>query len=295
MESILYHLNIPLDSNNGPNGGPNGYTESQLKEMWHAANATKSHLMMQWWSPEPLFQMYVGTDAAMQQVIRTPYTKECAEARSEWKDECASDLETRVGSPEEACGDPVEWMRKLITHGLNEVLNSPTIPEEARSPAYDVLRFFTISEIQLGELFDALREEPTPRDAVCKWAIENLEGVLKIMVPPTYPRVTRDEPHSAYGVVAFSVGIIATIFVSLTGWLVYRKRTDAAIRYAQVDFLAFLVVGAFLVTLGAVLVGAPASNGTCIVSLVHFGACYCYLLPLTLFLLFVIWRSCLSG
>jgi hypothetical protein len=51
MESNLYQLKIPLDANNGPDGAPNGYMAGQLKEMWHAANATLSHLMMAWWSP----------------------------------------------------------------------------------------------------------------------------------------------------------------------------------------------------------------------------------------------------
>ena len=266
MESNLYHLNIALDSKNGPNGEPNGYTESQLKEMWHAANATRSHLMMQWWSPEPLYQQYLGTDAEMQRVTLKPYTRECALARAEWKDECASDIETRVGSPEEACGDPVEPLRKLITKGLYETLTSPEIPIEAQSPAYDVLRFFSINEIQLGELFDAWHSARTPRDGVCKWAVENLDDVLKVMIPPTYPRVTEEEPHSAFGFVTLGVGVLATLLVVLTGWMVYRQRYVPSIRYAQVDFLSILLFGSFLVGIGSVLLSTPASDGTCLSS-----------------------------
>mmetsp|Transcript_2073 Transcript_2073/g.3676 ORF Transcript_2073/g.3676 Transcript_2073/m.3676 type:complete len:949 (-) Transcript_2073:159-3005(-) len=267
METQLYYLNISLDSNNGPNGGPNGYTESQLKEMWHAANHTKSHLMMQWWQPEPLYQEFLDTDAEMQRVTLKPYTRECSIARSYWKDECSDDFATRVGSPEEACGDPVEPLRKLINVGLYEVLNAPDIPEEALSPAYDVLRFFSISEIQLGELFDLWKSEPTPRDAVCKWAVENLDTVLKTMIPPTYPRVIKEESASSFGLASMIVALIATLIVVLTGGLVYRNRQLPAIRYAQPDFLFLLLVGSFFVGLGATLLSAPASDGTCLSSL----------------------------
>lgn len=52
----MHHLDIALRSS-GPslNGG---YTYSQLNEIWHAANATKSDVMMLWWTPEALFDMF---------------------------------------------------------------------------------------------------------------------------------------------------------------------------------------------------------------------------------------------
>jgi hypothetical protein len=267
MENQLYYQNIPLDPNNGPIGGPNGYTESQLKEIWHAANYTKSHLMMQWWQPTPLYQHYLGTDAEMQQVTRRPYTRKCAKAREEYRNECDDSWERRIGVPEEACGDPVEPMRKLINVGLREALSSPDIPEAAKSPAYDILRFFAVTEIQLGELFDALEAGPTPREAVCNWAIENLDTVLEKLIPPTYPRVTRDEGHSSFGVAAMVVGGVAVLVVVVTSYFVYQKRTSPSIQYAQVDFLGVLLVGSFLVAIGSILFSAPASNVSCIASI----------------------------
>ena len=263
MENQLYYQNIALDPNNRPDGGPNGYTELQLKEMWHAANYTKSHLMMQWWQPEPLFQHYLGTDAEMQQVTRRPYTRDCAVAREIYKDECADDWEERIGEPEEACGDPVEPLRKLINVGLREALMSPDIPPEAQSPAYDILRFFAVSEIQLGELFDSWEEGPTPRDAVCQWAIANLDVVLERMIPPSYPRVVRDEGHSSFGVAAMIVGGVATLVVLVTGFFVFNNREAPSIQYAQTDFLGVLLLGSLMVSIGSILLSAPASKGTC--------------------------------
>lgn len=266
MKSNLYYMKIPLDANNGPNGGPNGYTADQLKEMWHAANATRSHLMMAWWSPEPLYQQYLGTDAELEKVVLKPYTRECARARVEWKDECADDLETRVGAPEEACDNPVEPLRKLINVGLREILESPDILEEAHNPAYDVLRLFQIDGIQLGELFELWMSESNPRDAVCKWAVENRE-VLNSFIPPTYPRVALEETHVPFGSVAVAFGCVATLVVALTAWGVHRNKDKSSIQFAQLDFLSLLLTGSFLVGIGSILLGLPASDATCIASI----------------------------
>ncbi|KAL3915483.1 MAG: hypothetical protein SGILL_005633 [Bacillariaceae sp.] len=263
MESQIYYQNIALDPNNRPDGGPNGYSESQLKEMWHAANYTRSHLMMQWWQPEPLYQHFLGTDAEMQQVTRRPYTRDCAVAREIYKDECADDFVDRIGEPEEACGDPVEPLRKLINVGLREAMESPGIPEEAKSPAYDILRFFAVTEIQLGELFDAWEAGPTPREGVCEWAIANLDKVLGRMIPPTYPRVVRDEGHSSFGVAVMIVGGIATLVVLVTGFFVFQNSEAPSIQYAQTDFLGVLLLGSLMVSVGSILLSAPASKGTC--------------------------------
>jgi hypothetical protein len=262
MESNLYHMNISLNANNGIDGAPNGYTSEQLKEMWDAANATRSHLMMMWWSPEPHYQKYLGKDAEFQRVILKPYTLECDKAREGGKKECSPDLQERVGAPEEACDNPTEPLRKLISGSLYDVIHNPDIPEAIRSPAYDVLRLFQISDVELGELFGLWESEESPRDAICTWAANNLD-FLNATVPYSHPRVTREEPHSALGFVAVTLGCMATLLVLLTSLLVYRKREKQAIQYAQTDFLSFLLAGAFLVSLGSILSGLPAHDATC--------------------------------
>lgn len=56
VEQQTYHLNISLKSS-GPslNGG---YTFNQLYQIWQAANATKSDVMMMWWRPEFLYDRF---------------------------------------------------------------------------------------------------------------------------------------------------------------------------------------------------------------------------------------------
>ena len=51
-----YQLDIALESNGNDMNG--GYTISQLNQIWLAANATKSDVVMMWWSPEALYQTF---------------------------------------------------------------------------------------------------------------------------------------------------------------------------------------------------------------------------------------------
>jgi len=273
METNTYHLGIPLDPNNGENGTPGGYSQEQLMEMWDAANATRSHLIMMWWFPEPLVQRFAGSDAEFQRVVLPPYTYECAQAiedRAEFADECSANITQRVGYPEEACEWPTEPLRKMITGNLQDVLDAQL--EASRSPAYDMLRLFQISELQLGQLFDLYESEPTPRDAVCTWLANNFEFV-HASIPSTYPRITREESSSSLTHGAFSVGISSAMFVLVTAALVYHNRTKAAVRFAQLDFLYILLGGSFLVSIGSILTSLSASNATCVAGIwfVHLG------------------------
>jgi len=264
METNLHYLHIALDSKNGPNDGPNGYSTQQLRDMWDAANATKSHLMMMWWKPEALFQKYLGTDAEMQQVYLKPYTQECHRAREYLKDECALDLETRIGNASEACENPTEPLRKLTNYDLEDTLEHPDIPLEAQSPAYDVLRRFQITDVQLEALFDLLETTATPRDAVCRFAVDHYD-MLASTVPTSWPRVTRETSESPLGYVALILACVATLIVIVTAGLVYVNRNQLAIKYAQIDFLSFLLVGSFLVCVGSILASLQLST--------HDGAC----------------------
>lgn len=233
--------------------------------MWYAANATKSNLMMMWWTPEPLYQTFLGSDAELQHVLMNPYTLECSKARNEYLDEsCELDLSSRVGPPEASCANPAESLSKLITYSLYELINDPDIPEAAISPAYDALRRFRISDPQLGELFSLWEKEPSPRDGVCTWAVQNLEFLMS-MIPYSYPRVIVEEEHSIFGYIMIGLGALATTIVIATTSFVSALRQKDAIRYAQLDFLYLILTGSFLACIGAILSSVPPTNGSCMV------------------------------
>jgi hypothetical protein len=238
-------------------------------EMWHAANATGENLIMMWWTPEPLYQKFFNTNAEMQYIMMNPYNLECAKAREESLDEsCEANLVDRVGPPEASCANPSEPLSKLVTGKMHDFLNAPDIPEAATNPAYDMMRRFQFSEQQLGQLFDLWESSPTPRDAVCQWAADNLDYLLG-MVPSSYPRSIVDEPISAFGYAMIGLGTCATIVVLATAFMVVRKRDKPAVKYAQLDFLYMLLCGSALVGIGAILSSVPATNGSCIVSGYH--------------------------
>ena len=102
MEQQTTHLDIALRSS-GSDGGARGWTYSQLLEMWAAANATKSDIMMQWWTPDTLYQKYLGTEAEMQVVTLPPPTQKCVQARIQIEDRCNEDPIVRAGDPDGAC------------------------------------------------------------------------------------------------------------------------------------------------------------------------------------------------
>ncbi|KAL3912006.1 MAG: hypothetical protein SGARI_001368 [Bacillariaceae sp.] len=246
MESNIHHYNMGLDPNNGPDGSPSGYTSSQLTEMWHAANATGENLIMMWWTPEPLYQKFFNTDAEMQYIMMNPYSLECAEAKEEYLDEsCEANLTDRVGPPEASCANPSQSLSKLVTGKMYDFLNNPDIPEAAISPAYEMMRRFQFTEQQLGQLFDLWSSEPSPRDAVCQWAVDNLDYLLG-MVPSSYPRAVEEEQHSAFGYAMIAFGTFATIVVLVTAMLVVKKKDKPSVKYAQLDFLYILLSGSIL-------------------------------------------------
>jgi hypothetical protein len=72
-----YHLNIPLRSS-GPEGTlARGYPYESLVEIWKAANYTQSDVVMYWWTPDALVDMFAGTDAEFTKITLPAPTQQC--------------------------------------------------------------------------------------------------------------------------------------------------------------------------------------------------------------------------
>lgn len=121
IEQQTHHLDIALKSS-GPDVGAGGWSYSSLLEMWAAANATKSDIMMQWWSPDTLYQKYLNTEAEMQIVTLPPPTQKCVQARIELEDRCNEDSVVRVGNPDGACMVGFHLSRKRPGNGCSLIL-----------------------------------------------------------------------------------------------------------------------------------------------------------------------------
>ena len=77
----------------------------QLPQIAAAANATRSPVIMEWWTPDALYQTYSQTFMEFQAVSLPPPTQQCMEATVTPEDRCHQDQAVRVGQPEGACAE----------------------------------------------------------------------------------------------------------------------------------------------------------------------------------------------
>lgn len=262
----MYHLNIALESN-GPEPNSGGYTYAQLSDVWLAANATKSNVMMMWYKPEITYQNFLHTDAEFTKVVLPPQTQECINARVSIADRCHPDPVVRRGAALGACDKDVQQLYKLISSNLAPLTDDDSIPEGKRSPAYDVVSLFSMTGEHLGQMFELWKQVHDPRDAVCTWVTENLELVRK-SIPRTFPRtfVEKDEiaPLLHISIVLASVALVSAV---ITCAAVYELRERRVMRTSQVEFLWLLLAGLLCITAGALLAAVPPTDGVCISSM----------------------------
>ncbi len=234
-----------------------------MKELWAAANATRSNLIMNWWTPNALIYEYIGTDAEMTKITLPLPTQDCVEKRVDTIERCSANQTDRVGDPAGACDEKAKPLEKLISGILYDMTFSPDTDPAIRSPGYDVFRYFKLTELQLGEMFQYWNSRTNPREAICDWIVDNME-YMETFVSPTYPRTTEKATNEVLSYVSTIVGVVATIIVFVTAFGVYKFRKTQAIVYAQIEFLFVLLAGAFLVAVGATIQGLPPTNGSCV-------------------------------
>jgi len=266
-----YHLDIALESN-GPEPGSNGYSYSSMVQIWAAANATKSNVMMQWWRPDALFDEYLGTDAEFIGVHLPATTQDCKEHRVDPLDRCSPDWATRVGDPRGSCGESPYPLAKLVGTAIKELSENPAVPPALHSPAYRTIQKFQISDLQMGDIFRAWfalggrdRYHLDPREAVCDWVVEHLEELVEF-VPASHPRVVQENPHHFRGnfLAALVLSCLAIVGTFITAQLTYIRRAEKVMRLAQPRFLGMLLVGMLLVSLGALLNAIEPSDAICV-------------------------------
>ena len=261
-----YHLNISVESNGSlqPNGG---YTYGRLTEIFQAANATKSNLLIYWWIPEALYQEFLGTESEFMNVQLRPPDQACVEARVSSEERCAGDL----GSPVGACDGEAHSLLKLITNNL--LPETYAQPEALRSPAYRAIKAVTISELQLGQILDYWsarkidRWNYDPREAVCRWVAENV-NFLELFIPRTYPRTVQTREKAPVWAASVALGCVSVVLVASAGAFVVHYRARRAIRYAQVSFLLMILAGLLVTSIGAtVLATGGYSRASCTIGI----------------------------
>lgn len=270
LEATCHWLNISLESNgNEPNSG--GYTYGQLGQMWRAANETRNHIAMMWVVPDPVYEEFLGTDFEFVKVTLPPPTQKCQQFKINPEHRCNDDPALRLGTAEGVCDESARPLHKLMLRQLFDLTQAPSIPEAIRNPAHPVVSQFSLSELQINDMFRYWLLQPDePREAICQWVVDNLDD-LEQLLPRSYPRTIQDksqDPSSTARwlfIASAIVGTNAFLLVVITTALVYRHRNRRVLRCAQVEFLYLLLLGSAMVSIGAILTGLQTpQNASCI-------------------------------
>jgi hypothetical protein len=225
--------------------------------------------MMVWWTPEYLYQTYLGTEAEFQRVSLPPPTQECIDSRVTPTIRCQGTLEEKQGDPTAYCDMPPEPLYRLVITKVYEMSNDPSTPEARHSPAYDAIEAFTLSGMQIGKIFDHWLERGVdkwnydPREATCQWVVDNFD-YIESLVPRTYPRVVRESDlKDPLFYVALVVACFAMIVVLSAIFGTYKYRKKRCLVVAQVEFLWILLSGLLMIAIGAILLALKPTDATC--------------------------------
>lgn len=248
LEFVRRVSNFPLEIalKGGGSEQNGGYPYVRMEEILLAANATKSNLILEWYRPNALDELLRGTHAELIKVALPFPTQECVDNKHPRDDICNPDWIIRVGDASGVCDDAVANLCKIISKGLYDSSYDPTVAEAAQSPAYEVLRNFLIASLQLGGIFQNQRTAASPREAICQFAVDNFDSLLKPLVPRSHPRTLKEEPQAGLTYFSMALGLLTCLLVVIVTAWVYTRRHRRVIRYAQIYFFVVAALRWFL-------------------------------------------------
>ena len=264
-EGQLYYngiVGLEMDGPIQPNGG---YTGPQLRELWKAANWTKSHVIMYWYEPDPLPVEFFGLDYAFQMVALPPPSYECEKHRPSVAERCSSDPKKRIGNPEGACMNSIQTLSHIIAKAVAD--STSAIPEADQSPGYGLLKNIKVTSLDMGVILQTWQGGKDPREALCDWVVENLDQ-LQQFVPPGYPRKVKyrsnySDWYLSLSIAFGSVVVLATLIALL---LCFKYRETKTMVFAQPLFMMLILCGFLLISTGSVLNALEPSLSTCTAS-----------------------------
>ena len=267
IEAQVYWNNISLE----PDGPiePNGaYTYDSMIEIWRAANATRSNVLMWWWTPDALGNEFQGTPGEMQQILLPTATDACARARVTVEQRCSVNRTVRLGSPEGACDLESNAAQKVFARSLRE--RTYRIDAASRSPGYDYINNFKITDLQMNDMLRTWlyktvdKQGNGARETVCSWVVQNLDYVLEV-IPQGYPRELSHESsyHIWFLTLAVAVAITASLAVMTAGAVSFHYRKTRVFVFAQFHFVVLILFGSFMICVGAIVTALEPTSATC--------------------------------
>ena len=268
-EGQMHWQNISLKST-GPLEPNNGYDQKHMTEIWMAANATKSDLIMWWWSPSLFKEKFAGTQSEFQRITFSVPTDECVQYRQTIHDKCSNDPNVRIGDEIGSCDYQMFTIQKAISKGL-EIMVGDDVENLLRSPALDFLQDVEIPAFAMDAILADFSPngypEHFPRDIVCNWVYDNLD-YLQTHIPFGFPR-TFDQSHLRGGniqIAAIVISSFALCWVFTIAVLVIRWRATMLVKLAKIDILIWVLIGATIVVIGSLATAIGITDASCMVS-----------------------------
>jgi hypothetical protein len=258
IDAQLYWNDIVGLKASGPSEPNKGYEYSSQIEIWRAANATKSDVMMWWWQPEATVEEFSTSDWSFQQIILPTVTDVCSEARISVHDRCVEDIAVRRGDRLGACDYEAHALKRIVSSNLQK--KTMTESESSRSPGYPFIRSLKVTDLEIQSMLKKWMEinkdkyGNDARQAVCSWTIDHMDTLLNF-IPPGHPRSLDPSGsfNQAYLYVAMTFGVFCFLGLLVTASFVHRHRRTKVFVYAQEDFIQIILFGFLLVTIGGFL------------------------------------------
>lgn len=267
VDAQLYWNDIILkpDGPIQPNGG---YEYPSMLEIWRAANATKSPLIMWWWKPEALVEEFFDTPGSFQQVLLPEATETCSRKRVDTEARCSEDIWERRGDSRGACDQEFHALLRVVSLPFQQQAFAE--PLDTKSPGYHLVKNLKLTDLELNAMLRRWVDKQVDpfgndaREAVCSWVVENYDALVQFL-PTGYPKIL-DSVNSydqGYMIAALVCGVVASLFVVAIASASYNYRNRRVIVYAQVHVILVTLGGFLLISIGAILLAVEPTPAIC--------------------------------
>jgi len=262
----IHHIGIPVWSA-GTSTGAGNYKYGEMVGIYHAANYTKSNVLLYWYTPDPTVQEYMGSDAEFTPILLPQATVECTESRITEQQRCSDNPSDWIGDAAGSCDSESFVVQRLVVSNMYN--RTYSVDKASRSPAYRFIKGFRLGDLQLELIYrrwydiDTDRWNYDNRNAVCSWIGENIDK-MKDFIPDTFPRTVRTSDYVSQALIGASIlALVTAIFVLVTASMTFYYRKKRVMVHAQPIFLYIMLGGVLLVSIGAFLVSLTPSSVTC--------------------------------
>ena len=269
-QRLFWNDVVGLDPELGTNPSEHFYGWNAMIEVWRAANATNSNVIMNRYKPDSFVTEFQNTDYEFHRVTFPVATAECFEHRVTTEEKCDANITVRRGEELGACDTPPQQLLKLIS---TNVRPDSSLSDPMRSPTYDILRNLRISELDIESIIQRWhatdnRTGLDARDAVCEWVVEHYDALMQEAVPPGYPRriVDKSEYDEWWARLALVIAIAGGLAAIAACSMVARYRNTKVIVFAQPLFLNLILIGYTFTCVGAATFVFEPTRGICLTS-----------------------------